>query len=89
MGNRKMMSMVIAFSLLVIAAGSLPVVACGQATGTQGKEIAVKWIDDSAPNLKDISRKIWEYSEIGLTEFKSSDLLVSQLEKNGFKVERG
>jgi aminobenzoyl-glutamate utilization protein B len=30
-----------------------------------------------------------EFAELGLVEFKSSSLLADELEKNGFKVERG
>ena len=33
--------------------------------------------------------KVWEFAELGLIEFKSSALLADELEKHGFKVERG
>ncbi|MDD8030975.1 MAG: amidohydrolase [Acidobacteriota bacterium] len=36
-----------------------------------------------------ISDRIWSYAELGLQEYKSSDLLAETLEKAGFKVERG
>lgn len=73
---------------------SLPVVlmdskVCGAIEVNQAKETVEKWADENATYLSNLSRKIWEYAEVGLKEFKTSDLLVSQLEANGFKVERG
>jgi aminobenzoyl-glutamate utilization protein B len=56
---------------------------------TAAKETAVSWVKENAQHFGDVSRKLWEYAEVGLHEFKSSDLLVEELEKNGFKVERG
>jgi len=53
------------------------------------KEVAFKWIDTNQERVIEISDKIWEYAELGLMEFKSSKLLADELEKHGFKVERG
>lgn len=53
------------------------------------KEAAKKWIEDNKSHLADISDRIWEHAELGLQEFKSSALLAKELEKHGFKVERG
>ena len=53
------------------------------------KEVAFKWIDANQERIIEISDKIWEYAELGLMEFKSSKLLADELEKHGFKVERG
>jgi len=36
-----------------------------------------------------MSDAIWSYAELGLREFKSSKLVADNLEKEGFKVERG
>jgi len=36
-----------------------------------------------------ISDRIWSYAELGLQEFKSSQLLADTLERAGFRVERG
>ncbi|MCR4395984.1 MAG: amidohydrolase [Candidatus Saccharicenans sp.] len=36
-----------------------------------------------------ISDRIWSYAELGLQEFKSSQLLADTLEQAGFRVERG
>lgn len=37
----------------------------------------------------EISDKIWSYAELGMQEFKSSELLASTLEEAGFTLERG
>jgi len=53
------------------------------------KDIAVDWIEKNKERIIEISDLIWEYAELGLQEYKSSKLLADELEKNGFKVERG
>jgi len=53
------------------------------------KETAFKWIEENKDRIIEISDKIWEYAELGLIEFKSSALLADELEKHGFRVERG
>ncbi len=53
------------------------------------KEEAFKWIDRNSEQLIEISDTIWEYAELGLQEFKSSKLLASTLEENGFEVRMG
>ncbi len=80
------MFMCLAFFLPVVLMGSS---VCAALEANQAKETARNWADEHATYLSNLSRKIWEYAEIGLKEFKSSDLLVSELETSGFKVERG
>ncbi|MBS7619071.1 amidohydrolase [Candidatus Bathyarchaeota archaeon] len=53
------------------------------------KESAWRWIDENRDRIIEISDKIWGYAELGLMEYKSSKLLADELEKHGFKVERG
>lgn len=53
------------------------------------KESAFEWIEKNRERLIHISDTIWEYAELGLREYKSSKLLADELEKHGFKVERG
>lgn len=53
------------------------------------KEYAFDWIDNNKKRFIGISDKIWEFAELGLIETKSSGLLADELEKQGFKVERG
>jgi len=53
------------------------------------KQNAWDWIDENRERLIEISDAIWGYAELGLMEHKSSKLLADELEKHGFKVERG
>ena len=54
-----------------------------------GKEYAFDWIENNKELIVEISDKIWDFAELGLIEFKSSALLADELEKHGFRVERG
>ena len=53
------------------------------------KEFCCSWIEKNKTRTIKISDEIWELAELGLIEFKSSALLANELERNGFKVERG
>ncbi len=53
------------------------------------KEYAFEWIERNGNRLIQISDAIWEYAELGLMEYKSSELLADELERHGFRVERG
>ena len=53
------------------------------------KKSAFDWIENNRELIIGISDKVWEFAELGLIEFKSSALLADELEKHGFKVERG
>ncbi|MFB0523558.1 MAG: M20 family metallopeptidase [Candidatus Bathyarchaeia archaeon] len=53
------------------------------------KKYAFDWIENNKEPIIGISDKLWELAELGLIEFKSSALLADELEKHGFKVERG
>ncbi len=53
------------------------------------KKFAFDWIENNKELIIEISDKVWEFAELGLIEFKSSALLADELEKNGFRVERG
>ncbi len=44
-------------------------------------------IDEQAGNYKAVSQKIFDFKELGQQEFKSSQLLMEELRKLGFKVE--
>lgn len=57
----------------------------------KAKENVFQYLDDSAIIKKygNISDAIWGFAELGMQEFKSSALLISALEKEGFKVEKG
>lgn len=53
------------------------------------KKIAFDWIENNKELIIEISDKIWDFAELGLIESKSSALLADELEKHGFRVERG
>ena len=53
------------------------------------KEYAFDWIEENKDTIVEISDKVWEFAELGLIEFRSSALLADELEKHGFRVERG
>ncbi|MBN2246513.1 MAG: amidohydrolase [Candidatus Aminicenantes bacterium] len=53
------------------------------------KQDAVKFIDLSQERLISVSDAVWEFAEIALLEYKSSQLLADLLEEEGFRVERG
>lgn len=46
-------------------------------------------IDRNREKIHGISRKIWDFKEVGWEEFHSSALLMDELEKAGFEVQRG
>lgn len=46
-------------------------------------------IDAKAGEIIGISRKIWEYAELSLKEFRSSALYIEKLESEGFHVRKG
>lgn len=46
-------------------------------------------IDAAAPKYAELARQIWTTPELGYQETQSSALLVNDLERAGFKVERG
>jgi aminobenzoyl-glutamate utilization protein B len=56
---------------------------------TPDKKLALSWLDAHMPELSEINAKIWEFSEVAMEEYQSSELLASYLEQNGFLVTRG
>ena len=53
------------------------------------KEYAIRFIEENEGRFVEVSDLVWEFAELGLVEFKSSSLLVDELEKHGFRVVRG
>ena len=53
------------------------------------KKEAMEHLQNNVTPYKDIALKIWDYSEVGYKEEKSSALLKDLLTKEGFKVESG
>ncbi|MCW4036305.1 MAG: amidohydrolase, partial [Candidatus Bathyarchaeota archaeon] len=50
---------------------------------------AWNWIDENEERLIELSNAVWGYAELGLMEYRSSKLLADELERHGFKVDRG
>ena len=60
----------------------------GVALGGDGdKEALLKQMDARAGHYGDVSRKIWEFAEVGYKEQKSAELLKSELRQAGFTVQ--
>jgi len=55
----------------------------------KGKQVALSWIEENEKRIIEVSDTIWSYAELGLMEHKSSKLLADELERHGFRVERG
>ncbi len=53
------------------------------------KQTAIKQVDALEVEIKNMSMKLWNYSEIALKETKSAKYLADILEHEGFKLERG
>lgn len=55
------------------------------------KKFVFEWLgqDQIIEKFGKISDAIWSYAELGLQEYKSSNLLADTLEEAGFRVERG
>ena len=59
------------------------------AYGQRQKQNVIKALDEKAGYYADIASQIWEHSELGFLEEKSTALLQSELTKAGFKVDKG
>lgn len=53
------------------------------------KDNVIKDLDAKAAHYTDVARQLWENPELGYLEEKSSALLQSELQKAGFKIEKG
>ncbi|MGE0588517.1 MAG: amidohydrolase [Cyclobacteriaceae bacterium] len=53
------------------------------------KDAIIKSLDAKADSYTNVARQLWENPELGYLEEKSSALLQSELQKAGFKVEKG
>jgi len=55
---------------------------------TPQKKMAFEWLDAHFSELSEMNEKIWEFAELALEEYQSSELLASYLEKKGFQIVR-
>ena len=51
------------------------------------KKSAIKQIDSIQTVIEEIAIKLWEYSELSLSETRSADLLIGKLDEAGFDIE--
>jgi aminobenzoyl-glutamate utilization protein B len=52
-------------------------------------EALMNAIEEREELLAELSRKVWEFAEVGLQEHRSAEALADALEEEGFEVERG
>ena len=75
--------------LIMTVRGCLTVlIVCGLAFADD-KEDVLRRMEAKAPYYGEISRKIWEFAEVGYKETSSSALLREELRRAGFRVEDG
>lgn len=82
--NRPTKSFVAVTSLI----SAIPVAAFSQAPRPM-KQSAVALVEKQRAELIRVSDEIWGFAEVGLVETKSSEVLASYAERNGFTVQRG
>ena len=77
---RKALSLMAVFAHLMLpAAAQLP-----EARRTR----LLRQMDDTAAHYGELSRRIWEFAEVGYKETRSSALLRDELKANGFRIEQ-
>lgn len=55
--------------------------------GAEGRDELVRQVDGRAQHFGEVSRKIWEFAEVGYKEARSSELLKSELRGAGFQIQ--
>src|SRR5271169_2300530 len=65
----------------------LCILLCAATALAGDKETLLKQMDARAAHYGDVSRKIWEFAEVGYKEHKSAELLKSELRQAGFTVQ--
>jgi aminobenzoyl-glutamate utilization protein B len=76
------------FSAILLLFILTAVNAADQFASNDRQEI-LRSIDAQATHYGDVSRKIWEFAEVGYKEVKSSELLKSELRNAGFEIQEG
>ncbi len=56
---------------------------------TMEKKYITDWIEANKYDFHELADAIWSYAELGMEEYKSSQAIVSYLEKSSFNVETG
>lgn len=68
--------------------GLAPAVAVGQGLSPE-KTTALAAVEALGPEIREMSMKLWDFSELALLETRSAEYLANLLEAEGFTVERG
>ncbi|MBM3740110.1 MAG: amidohydrolase [Acidobacteria bacterium] len=69
---------------------SLAVTCLGTAQVPAGDRAAIlAEMDSSLPRYGDLSRRLWDFAELGYKETQSARLLINDLRANGFRVQEG
>ena len=58
----------------------------GSGSDPKEREEILRQMDERAPHFGELSRRIWEFAEVGYKERQSSDLLKSELRTAGFQI---
>ncbi len=78
----------IKFIIALFLFSSLPCLVAAQ-DSTPEKQQLITEIENSSEEFTAIAHQIWEHSELGFLETKSTELLQSKLMEEGFKVTKG
>ena len=83
----------IPMSLLIVALASAasqkPVAAPSAGFKDADKTKLIATLDARAQHYGDLSRKVWEFSEVGYKETKSAAALIAELKSAGFEIQEG
>ena len=75
-------------TLVLLAAGCLIADASG-ADSQPAHAVVIRLVDGHAAEFRGVSRRIWEFAEMGYQEHQSSALLQQQLQSAGFTIDGG
>jgi aminobenzoyl-glutamate utilization protein B len=56
---------------------------------SEAKQTAIGWVEDNKKMLSDFDKRIWNYAEPALREYKSARAYAELLRREGFSVEEG
>ncbi len=70
----------------LLALGNLQTSASATDDGADGRDDLLRKMDDRSDHFGQLSRRIWEFAEVGYKEKQSSDLLRSELRAAGFQL---
>jgi aminobenzoyl-glutamate utilization protein B len=68
---------------------AVPQISAADFVSTPEKQDVIEQVDALEKEIADMSRELWEYSEIALRETQSAEFLAGILESEGFTVVRG